>query len=110
MMIPKIIHSYNQNNHVIRYYNGDDKITIFQSYNTTMFVIHTNPTTWILMDESDYNFTRTTCKYLYKFIDDFILYDDDVSVNVRNKLTDVLKSNNIKKSLLKFYRDEFKIC
>ena len=108
-MIPKIIHSYNQNNHVIRYFDGDDKITIFQSYNTIMFILHTHPATCILMDENDYNYTRTTCKYLYKFIDDFIIYDDDVSASVRNKLHDVLKSNNIKKSLLKYYRDEFRL-
>lgn len=69
MILPKIIKSYNQNNHIIISYQSNDIVLVFQSYNKVMLSIDNRG---IYLNEDLNDYTKTTSKYLYKAIDDIL--------------------------------------
>ena len=69
MILPKIIKSYNQNNHIILSYQSNEFVLVFQSYDKIMISID-NYGVYLNEDLNDY--TKTTCKYLYKAIEDIL--------------------------------------
>ena len=69
MILPKIVKSYNQNNHIIVLYQSDNIVLVFQSYDKVMLSINNNG---IYLNEDLEDYTKTTSKYLYKAIDDIL--------------------------------------
>ena len=61
----KVENFYNKNQFIIL--GGDAKIT-FQSYNSIIAKIDKNGTLWL---GSDWNYSKTTLKHLYLFINDY---------------------------------------
>lgn len=98
--VAKIYISYNQNNHIIidnKYRNNTNyDVYIFQSYNTIMMVIKDND---IYFNNDCYNYTNTTCKYLYKCLDDIKYL---VSSENQKTIDDILSSKNKKQTILNY--------
>ena len=69
MILPKIIKSYNQNNHIIVSYQSNSYVLVFQSYDKIMLSINNDG---VYLNEDIEDYTKTTCKYLYKAIDDIL--------------------------------------
>ena len=111
MILPKIVKSYNQNNHIIRCWDGLSMQYNFQSYLTIMFGINKGK---IYFNENVNNYTQTTCKYLYRaldwileHIDDWALTTEDFDNNleVKNTIIDLLNSNNTKRAIMQYIID-----
>lgn len=60
----KVQNFYNKNQFII--FGGDAKVT-FQSYNSVIAKIDKNGTLWL---GNDWNYSKTTLKHLYLFIND----------------------------------------
>ena len=69
MILPKIMKSYNQHNHIIVSYQSNDFVLVFQSYDKVMFSINKYG---VYLNEDLDDYTRTTSKYLYKAIEDIL--------------------------------------
>lgn len=80
----KVEQFYNKNQFIIR---GGNNIT-FQSYNSTIAVIENN----VLTLGRDWDYSHTTLKHLYLFLDDEARYD--VDFETRNIINDILNSKN----------------
>lgn len=98
-----VINDFNVKNQYLISYNGD---IIFQSYKTIMFtyckqdnVIHFN-------DDED-NYTRTTCRYLGLALDELIYQLENTES--KNKIKDLLNSNNRKKFILSLYNGMYQL-
>lgn len=63
-MYSKVEQFYNKNQFIIR---SEDSIT-FQSYNSTIAMLKNG----VLTLGSDWNYSTTTSKHLYKFINDYV--------------------------------------
>lgn len=91
-MIAKIEKSYNQNNHIIVSVDGINFVVTFQSYDKAMMVVSKYG---VIFNEDVNDYTKTTCKYLFKAIDD-ILHDISfigyVSANNLDTLEYILKN------------------
>ena len=77
------------------------KEIIFQSYNTIMFTYNVIDKT-IYFNTNEYNYTKTTCKYLGLALEKLI---DEISQDVNTKkIRDLLNSNNRKKEILSYWK------
>lgn len=98
--VARIYTSYNQNNHIIidnKYRNNTNyDVYVFQSYNTIMMVIKDND---IYFNNDCYNYTNTTCKYLYKCLDDIKYL---VSLENQKIIDEILSSKNKKQTILNY--------
>ena len=111
MILPKIVKSYNQNNHIIRCWTLSDMEYTFQSYWTQMFVISDHK---IYFNSNVDNYTKTTCKYMYQAlnwiienIDDWNLTTNDInnSIELKNTIVDLLSSKNVKRAIMQYIID-----
>lgn len=101
MILPKIVKSYNQNNHVIEFGESTSrKYMIFQSYDSVMCVI-TKDNIYFNDDVDDY--TKTTRKYLYKFLDDYRFHSD--KIQTWDIIDNIQGSNNGKNVIIKYIID-----
>ena len=87
----KVEQFYNKNQFVIR---GGNNIT-FQSYDSTIAVIENR----VLTLGRDWDYSRTTLKHLYLFLDDEARYN--VDFETRNIINDILNSKNKKATIQK---------
>lgn len=69
MILPKIVKSYNQNNHIMISFQSNTYIIIFQSYDKVMLSIDN---TGVYLNEDIDDYTKTTSKYLYKAVEDIL--------------------------------------
>lgn len=68
-MIARIEKSYNQNNHIIISVDGINFVVTFQSYDKVMMVVSKYG---VIFNEDMEDYTKTTCKYLFKAVDDML--------------------------------------
>lgn len=68
-MIARIEKSYNQNNHIIISVDGINFVVTFQSYDKVMMVVSKYG---VIFNEEMEDYTKTTCKYLFKAVDDML--------------------------------------
>jgi len=69
MILPKIVKSYNQNNHIMIAFQSNTYVIIFQSYDKVMLSIDD---TGVYLNEDMNDYTKTTSKYLYKAVEDIL--------------------------------------
>lgn len=93
-----VISNFNSNNQYLILYNDN---IVFQSYDTIMFTYCKKDNTIYFNNDED-NYTRTTCKYLGLALDELIYKIDDVTS--KQKIKDILNSNNRKKLILSFWK------
>lgn len=93
----KVEQFYNKNQFVIF---GGDAIVTFQSYQSTIANFNKKGTLNLF---KDWDYSKTTLKHLYLFLNDFKYLASDFTKNLINK---VLKSNNKKQAIQKLIDDE----
>lgn len=93
----KVEQFYNKNQFVI--YGGDAIVTL-QSYNSIVAKINKKGT---LIFGNDWNYSKTTLKHLYLFLNDYKYLASDFTKNLIDK---VLKSTNKKQTIQKLIDDE----
>ena len=93
----KVEQFYNKNQFVI--YGGDAIVTL-QSYNSIVAKINKKGT---LIFGNDWNYSKTTLKHLYLFLEDYKCFASDFTKKLIDK---VLKSNNKKQAIQKLIDDE----
>lgn len=93
----KVEQFYNKNQFVI--YGGDAIVTL-QSYNSIVAKINKKGT---LIFGNDWNYSKTTLKHLYLFLNDYKYLASDFTKKLIDK---VLKSNNKKQAIQKLIDDE----
>lgn len=93
----KVKQFYNKNQFVI--YGGDAIVTL-QSYNSIVAKINKKGT---LIFGNDWNYSNTTLKHLYLFLNDYKDFAGDFTKNLIDK---VLKSTNKKQAIQKLIDDE----
>lgn len=93
----KVEQFYNKNQFVI--YGGDAIVTL-QSYNSIVAKINKKGT---LIFGNDWNYSKTTLKHLYLFLNDYKYLASDFTKNLIDK---VLKSTNKKQAIQKLIDDE----
>lgn len=93
----KVEQFYNRNQFII--YGGDAMVTL-QSYNSIVAKINKQGT---LILGNDWNYSKTTLKHLYLFLNDFKYLASDFTKNLIDK---VLKSNNKKQAIQKLIDDK----
>lgn len=69
--------------------------TIFQSYSSTIAIIKNGNLTLF----SDWDYSHTTLKHLYLFLDE---YKYQLTQNIKNIIIDVLSSSNKKQKIQKY--------
>ena len=89
----KVTQVKGQNHFVLE---NDDFIKL-QSYQSIVAVCDKKNESLIFGE--DWNYSRTTLKYLYLFINDVVWLD--LNANLREKLTEAFRSSNTKKALQK---------
>lgn len=102
MILPKIVKSYNQNNHIIQEWDESDCLYdrfIFQSYNTTMMAVDS---TGLYFNDNESNYTQTTCKYLRQSMEYLQGY---LNTENRHLMLGLLNTNNTKKAVLKYVNE-----
>jgi len=98
MILPKIVKSYNQNNHIILLVENANFRLTFQSYNKVMLSVGYNG---VILNEDLSDYTKTTRKYLYEAMDDIANsyelagYTNISNVEVLNDILQGEKSKNI---------------
>lgn len=98
-----VINNFNNNNQYLISYNDN---IIFQSYETIMFTYCKQDNTIYFNDDED-NYTRTTCKYLGMALDELIHKVN--GMESKNKIKDLLNSNNRKKFILSLYKGVYEL-
>lgn len=93
----KVEQFYNKNQFVI--FGGDAMVT-FQSYNSIIANIDNRGTLNIF---EDWNYSKTTLKHLYLFLNDYKYLASDFTKNLIDK---VLKSTNKRQAIQKLIDDE----
>lgn len=93
----KVEQFYNKNQFVIF---GGDAIVTLQSYNSIVAKINKKGT---LIFGNNWNYSKTTLKHLYLFLEDYKSFASDFTKNLIDK---VLKSNNKKQAIQKLIDDE----
>lgn len=71
----------------------NDKTTKFFSYNTLIATINQNKQNDNLQFTNKWNYSKTTLKYLYQFLE---MYKNRLSNNIYTKVINALDSNNKK--------------
>lgn len=93
----KVEQFYNRNQFIIF---GGDSVVTFQSYQSTIANFNKKGTLTLF---EDWNYSKTTLKHLYLFLNDFKYLASDFTKNLIDK---VLKSNNKKQAIQKLIDDE----
>lgn len=93
----KVEQFYNKNQFIIF---GGDAVVTFQSYQSTIANFDKNGTLNIF---EDWNYSKTTLKYLYLFLEDYKNFASDFTKKLIDK---VLKSTNKKQAIQKLIDDE----
>jgi hypothetical protein len=69
---------------------------IFQSYNTTIAkVIFKNYKTFIILDKNALNYSKTSSKYLYQFLQNFNLFNLRNTTNKKETILKAIKNKEI---------------
>lgn len=93
----KVEQFYNKNQFIIF---GGDAIVTFQSYQSTIANFEKNGNLNLF---KDWDYSKTTLKHLYLFLEDYKSFASDFTKNLIDK---VLKSNNKKQAIQKLIDDE----
>ena len=86
----KVENFYNKNQFIIR---GENQI-VFQSYDSEIAIIENRQLTLGL----DWDYSKTTLKHLYLFLNDFI---NLLNIDLQDDILKALQSSNTKKALQK---------
>ena len=100
--LPKIMTSYNSNNHIIKFADDNDILydgIIFQSYKTIMMVISYDG---VYFNNNIDCYTNTTIKYLYRCLKDVKYCINSVNQNI---IDEILVSKNKKQAILNYILD-----
>lgn len=99
-----VINNFNsKNQYLISCNNGD---IIFQSYETIIFTYCQQDNTIYFNTDED-NYTKTTCKYLGLALDELIYQVN--GTESKNKIRELLNSNNRKKFILSLYKGIYEL-
>lgn len=93
----KVEQFYNKNQFIIF---GGDAIVTFQSYQSTIANFDEKGTLNLF---DDWNYSKTTLKHLYLFLEDYKNFASDFTKNLIDK---VLKSTNKRQAIQKLIDDE----